>query len=57
MDIDDLIAEGEELKKVFEKEKLQSRYNLWCRKVRIYMKKEGFTQQEKEKVNVKMHYV
>lgn len=57
MEIDDIIAEGKELREVFDKRELQSKYNLWCRKVRIYMIKEGFTKQEQEKVNVKMHYI
>lgn len=57
MRIDDIIVEGNELKGVFDKKELQSKYNLWCRKVRIYMKKEGFTEQDQEAVNVKMHYI
>ena len=57
MGIDDIIVEGKELKEVFDKKELQSKYNLWCRKVRICMKEEGFTEQEQEKVNVKMHYL
>ena len=57
MGIDDIIVEGKELKEVFDKKELQSKYNLCCRKVRICMKEEGFTEQEQEKVNVKMHYL
>ncbi len=57
MEIDDIIVEGKELKEVFDKKQLQSKYDLWCRRVKIYMKKAGFSEQEQEKVNVKMHYV
>ncbi len=55
MGIDDIIAEGKELKGVLDKKELLEKYNLWCVKVRIYMKKTGFAEQDK--VNVKMHYV
>lgn len=57
MGINAIIMEGKELKEVSDKKELQSKYSLWCSKVRIYMKKAGFTEQEQEEVNVKMHYV
>ena len=57
MEIDNIIAEGKELQEIFDKEDLQSKYNLWCGKVRVYMKKAGLAEREQEKVNVKMHYV
>lgn len=57
MGIIDLIGAGKELNEIAEKKELQNKYTLWCSKVRIYMKKAGFTQQEQERTNVKMHYV
>lgn len=57
MGINALILEGKELKEVSGNKELQNKYKLWCSKVRIYMKKAGFTEQEQEIVSVKMHYV
>ena len=56
MGIHAIIAEGKEFQEVRDKEELQNKYNLWCGKVRIYMKEAGFTEQDQEKINVKMHY-
>lgn len=57
MEIDALISEGKELKKISNRQQLQSRYKLWCSNVRAYAKEAGFSKEEQERITVKMHYV
>lgn len=56
MEIKDLILEGKSLADIFEKGKLQRKYDLWCSKVRISMKEAGFIHSVQEEIKVKMHY-
>ncbi len=57
MGINAIILEGKGLEEISGKKELQDKYDLWCANVRAYMKKASFTEQEQEKVNVKMHYI
>lgn len=56
MEIKDLILEGKSLADIFEKGKLQRKYDLWCSKVRISMEEAGFIHSVQEEIKVKMHY-
>lgn len=56
MGINELILEGSVLAEISNKTELENKFDIWCSKVRVYMKENDFSDAEQEEVKVKMHY-
>lgn len=56
MEISELFTEGKALEKISDIAEQIYKYNMWCSKIRTYMKEKDFPDKEQEEVKVKMHY-
>lgn len=56
MRIDGLIVEGKALSGLSNKTELKNKYDIWCSKVRMFMKEGDFTEKERDEIKVKMYY-
>lgn len=54
MGIDELILEGNELAEISDKTELEDKYDIWCSKVRRYMKENNFSDTEQQEAKVNM---
>lgn len=57
MGISELILEGKALAEILNKTELENKYNIWCSKLRRYIKENDFSDRELEEAKVKMHYI
>lgn len=57
MGIGELILEGKILEEISDKTKLENKYNIWCSKLRVYMKENDFSDKELQEAKVKMYYI
>lgn len=56
MGINELILEGSALEEISNKTELEDKFDIWCSKIRVYMKENDFSDAEQEEAKVKMHY-
>ena len=56
MEIEKLIQEGWNLTDITDDAKLSEEYDRWCRKVKEFLKREGFSKENLREIQVKMQY-